>query len=74
MALEIDDTTAQILDAFDETDGYATTGYLLRSVEVSRVTLNRRLRDLRVADCVEYVDEPTAFMRLSNDPREDDDG
>ena len=71
--LEIDATMADVLDVFVETDGYATTGYLVDETGVSRPTVTKRLDKLYTADCVEYVHEPTAFWRLKRDPREGSD-
>ena len=69
MALPIDDSLESVLDVFVSTDGYATTGYVVDETELTRPTVNKRLDRLRVADCIEYVHEPTAFWRLTSDPR-----
>jgi biotin operon repressor len=71
MALPIDDALEDVLEVFLATDGYATTGYLVDKTGLTRPTINKRLDRLRVADCIEYVHEPTAFWQLKNDPREE---
>jgi Mn-dependent DtxR family transcriptional regulator len=70
--LEIDDTMDRVIDVFAEHDGYATTGHLVDAVGVSRPTITKRLDKLYTADCIEYVHEPTAFWRLTRDPREEE--
>lgn len=71
MGLPMDDSLEAVLDVFVSTDGYATTGYVVDETELTRPTINKRLDRLRVADCIEYVHEPTAFWRLTADPREE---
>lgn len=72
MALPMDNALKAVLDVFVKTDGYATTGYLVDETELSRPTINKRLDRLRVTDCIEYVHEPTAFWKLKQDPRDDE--
>lgn len=72
MPVKMDETMRQVLDVFVETDGYATTGYLVDEMESTRPTVTKRLDRLYSADCIEYVHEPTAFWRLLDDPRESD--
>lgn len=73
MALKIDRMMRTVLDVFANTDGYATTGYLVDEADSTRPTVTKRLDRLHAADCIEYVHEPTAFWRLRQDPREDED-
>ena len=72
MPVKMDSTMASVLDVFVETDGYATTGYLVDEVGSTRPTISKRLDRLHAADHIEYVHEPTAFWRLVGDPREED--
>lgn len=69
MPVKIDNTMNAILDAFEETGGYATTGYLVDAADSTRPTVTKRLDRLYAAGCIEYVHEPTAFWRLLEDPR-----
>jgi len=74
MPVKIDDMMADLLDIFLDTNGYATTGYLVDEADSTRPTVTKRLDRLHAADCIEYVHEPTAFWRLKQDPRETTDG
>ncbi len=69
MPVKIDDVMERILDIFEETDGYATTGYLVDEADSTRPTVTKRLDRLYAADYIEYVHEPTAFWQLKKDPR-----
>lgn len=71
MPVKIDDMMVAILDTFQATDGYATTGYLVDEADSTRPTVSKRLDRLHAADCIEYIHKPTAFWRLKHDPRED---
>jgi len=73
MPVKLDDVMRDVLDVFQGTDGYATTGYLVEAADSTRPTVTKRLDRLFAAGCIEYVHEPTAFWRLVEDPREDDD-
>jgi len=73
MGLRVDGITRAVLEAFDETNGYGTTGYLVDRSGKSRPTVTKRLDRLKAADCINYVHEPTALYRLRSDPREDSD-
>lgn len=75
MALKRDGMMESVLDVFVNSDGYATTGYLVEETESTRPTVTKRLDRLHAAECIKYVHEPTAFWRLNADPREniDDD-
>jgi len=70
MALKIDDLMEEILDLFHE-EGNLTTGALVNRTGTSRNTVTKRLDKLRAAECITYVDEPTALHKLVEDPRED---
>lgn len=70
MAVKIDDMMESVLEVFVNTDGYATTGYLVEKAESTRPTVTKRLDRLHAAECIEYVHEPTAFWRLNTDPRD----
>lgn len=70
MPVKIDDTMEAVLDVFQETGGYATTGYLVDVTDKSRPTVSKRLDRLHAAGCIEYVHRPTALWRLVEDPRE----
>jgi Mn-dependent DtxR family transcriptional regulator len=70
MTVKMDDTMQAVLDVFVNTDGYATTGYIVEEIDSTRPTVTKRLDRLYAADCIEYVHEPTAFWRLDQDPRE----
>lgn len=74
MPVKMDDTMHSVLDTFVNTDGYATTGYLVDETGTSRPTVSKRLDRLHAAECIEYVHRPTAFWRLNDDPRTRDDG
>lgn len=69
MPVKMDDVMHDVLDAFHETGGYATTGYLVDAAGSTRPTVSKRLDRLFAAGCIEYVHEPTAFWRLVEDPR-----
>lgn len=69
MALKIDSLMRRLLDVFVDTDGYATTGYLVDELDSTRPTVTKRLDRLHAAECIEYVHPPTAFWRLLEDPR-----
>ncbi|WP_323192428.1 hypothetical protein [Halostella sp. PRR32] len=71
MAVKMDDTMRAVLDVFVNTGGYATTGYIVDEIGSTRPTVTKRLDRLFAAECIEYVHEPTAFWRLNQDPRED---
>lgn len=71
MTLQVDEKMAEMLDVFIETGGHATTGYLVDEIGVSRPTITKRLDKLKVAECIDYVHKPTAFWRLKNDPRQE---
>lgn len=70
MPVKMDEKMDAVLDAFDEHDGYATTGALVNITGFSRPTVTKRLDRLYAAGCVEYADEPTAFWQLVEDPRD----
>lgn len=72
MGLRVDPLMDEILDHFQEY-GNLTTGALVSLTDKSRTTVTKRLDQLRAADCIEYVDEPTALHRLVHDPREAND-
>lgn len=69
MGLDVDSLMAEILDYFEE-EGNLTTGALVDWTDTSRSTVTGRLNQLRVADCIEYVHEPTGLHRLVEDPRD----
>ncbi len=69
MPVRTDEIMNRILNAFHETDGYATTGYLVDAANSTRPTVTKRLDRLYAGDCIEYIHEPTAFWRLKEDPR-----
>jgi Mn-dependent DtxR family transcriptional regulator len=71
MPIKMDEMMEGVLDIFSATDGYATTGYLVDELESTRPTVGKRLDRLYAAGCIEYVHEPTAFWRLTEDPREE---
>lgn len=71
MPIKMDDVMESVLDAFAETDGYGTTGYIVEKSGSTRPTVTKRLDRLYAAGCLEYVHEPTAFWRLTEDPREE---
>ena len=48
------------------------TGFIVDEIDSTRPTVTKRLDRLFAADCLEYIHEPTAFWRLTEDPREDD--
>jgi len=73
MGVRLDATTRAVLGAFDQTDGYGTTGYLVSESGKSRPTVTKRLDRLKAADHIEYVHAPTAFWQLVDDPREEAD-
>jgi len=75
MSLRLDDDEMihKVLDVFEYTDGYATTGYLVDEIGTSRPTVTKRLDRLSGGEYIEYVHEPTAFWRLVEDPREEED-
>jgi len=72
MPVKMDATMQDVLDVFAGTGGYATTGYIVDEIDSTRPTVTKRLDRLFAADCLEYIHEPTAFWRLTEDPREDD--
>lgn len=72
MSLKIDETMRDVLDVFVSTGGYATTGYLVDELELTRPTVTKRLDRLHAAEKIEYVHRPTALWRLVEDPREND--
>ena len=74
MSLRLDDDEMMhdVLDVFVATDGYATTGYLVDEVDSSRPTVTKRLDRLFGGEYIEYVHEPTAFWRLVEDPRKEE--
>lgn len=71
MSLRLDDDEMihAVLDVFESSDGYATTGYLVDETGTSRPTVTKRLDRLAGGEYVEYVHEPTAFWQLVDDPR-----
>jgi len=69
MGLRIDENTDAILDEFVE-HGNLTSGALADFTDLSRPTVSRHLDRLRTADAIEYLHEPTALWRLTDDPRE----
>lgn len=71
MPIKMDEMMEGVLDVFVSTDGYATTGYLVDELESTRPTVSKRLDRLYAAGCIKYVHEPTAFWRLTDDPREE---
>lgn len=73
MPLRVDEIMRDVLEVFDNTAGYATTGYLVDETGRSRPTVSKRLDRLHAAGCIEYVHEPTAFWALVDDPRDADD-
>lgn len=70
MPIKMDEVMEAVLDAFAETGGYGTTGYLVDMAGSTRPTVTKRLDRLYAAECIEYVHEPTAFWRLVEDPRD----
>lgn len=70
MAVKIEPKMEDVLDVFQATDNYATTGYLVDETGYSRPTVSKRLDRLHAAECIEYVHPPTAFWRLLDDPRQ----
>lgn len=70
MALEVDPLMDEMLSHF-EREGNLTTGALVDWTEKSRATVTGRLNQLRAADCIEYVHEPTGLHRVTSDPRDE---
>lgn len=70
--LRIDENMEKVLEAFEENDGCATTGYLVEETGLSRPTVTKRLDRLHAAEYIEYAHEPTALWRLNEDPRDGD--
>lgn len=69
MALDVDPLMDEMLSYFQD-EGNLTTGALVDWTEKSRATVTGRLNQLRAADCIAYVHEPTGLHRLINDPRD----
>lgn len=72
MGLRVDPLMEEIVSYFDA-EGNLTTGSLVDWTDKSRTTVTKRLDQLRAADAIEYVHEPTGLHRLLYDPREADD-
>jgi hypothetical protein len=71
MGLQVDPLMDEIIQYFVD-EGNLTTGALVDWTDKSRATVTGRLNQLRAADCIEYVHEPTGLHRLVEDPREND--
>lgn len=70
MGLRVDPLMGKIVDLFQK-HGNLTTGAIVDMTGKSRPTVTNRLDQLRAADCIEYVHEPTGLHRLVTDPREE---
>jgi len=70
MGVRLDEPTRAVLESFDKTGGFGTTGYLVDESGASRPTVTRRLDRLKAAGHIEYVHKPTAFWSLIDDPRD----
>jgi len=68
MPLRIDDNTELVIEEF-LAHGNLTTGALVDFTGLSRPTVTKRLDRLYAAEYVEYLHEPTALWRLTDDPR-----
>jgi len=68
MPLKIDKNTEKVIDEFVK-KGNLTTGSLVDFTKLSRPTVTKRLDRLHAADYIEYIHEPTALWRLTEDPR-----
>ena len=73
MGIRLDGPTRAVLESFDKTEGFGTTGYLVDESGRSRPTVTKRLDRLKAADHIEYIHRPTAFWRLVDDPRDTED-
>lgn len=60
----------EVIDALEE-HGCATTGYISASTGHTSPVVKRRLDKLLFGGYIEYIHEPTAFWKLTNDPREE---
>jgi hypothetical protein len=70
MGLRVDPLMAEMIDYFQR-EGNLTTGALVDWTGKSRATVTGRLKQLRAADCIAYVHEPTGLHRLRRDPRDE---
>jgi len=60
----------KVLDEFAQ-KGNLTTGAIVEFTGLSRPTVTKRLDRLYAADHIEYLHEPTALWRLTDDPRDE---
>jgi len=71
MTIKVTKSTKKVLDVLQE--GRATAGYVADETDLSRQTVHSQLNQLRAAEMVRYVPEPTGLYELIDDPREDGD-